>query len=80
MDIFTAVIIDDRSVVPDSTHTFSTLAKAKEFVESTVTSRKGTLWDEWEEGKFVFGYGGDGEVEEPIAAVYGSVLDETKPD
>jgi hypothetical protein len=78
MDIFTAVMLDGRSVVPDAAQTFSTLAKAKVWVEST-SSVKG-MWEEWEEGKFVYGFGVGDEVDEPIAAVYGSELDTAIPD
>ena len=33
-----------------------------------------TRWEEWGEGKFVFGYGTE-DIEEPIAVVYGSELE-----
>jgi len=72
MDIFTAVIFDGRSIVPDHTRSFSTLAAAKAFVETM--NYPEAKWDEWAEGKFIYGLGED--MEEPLAAVYGSVLDE----
>jgi len=73
MDIFTAVVLDHRSIVPDSTRTFSTLAAAKAYAEST-TNDKTAKWEEWDEGKFVYGYGTD-EIDEPIVVVYGSELE-----
>jgi len=75
-DIFSAVIFDGRSVVPRSVNTFTTLKEAKAFIVGTVKRdmEQPTAWKEWEEGKFVFGYGTD-EVDEPIGAVYGSTLE-----
>jgi len=78
MDIFSAVIFDGRSVVPNSVNTFTTLKEAKGFIEgTTVRNIKGTRWEEWTEGKFVFGYG-TYEIDEPLAAVYGSELEGSK--
>lgn len=68
---FVAVVLNRRSVIPDSAHRFDTLAKAKTFVESR-TSHKEARWAEHEEGKFVFGFEyADGEVEDPLAVVFG---------
>jgi hypothetical protein len=77
-DIFTAVIFNGRSTVPDHAQAFSTLTAAKAYVvKATGTaSDSTTAWEEWAEGKFLFGYGGFEDIEEPLAAVYGSVLDE----
>jgi len=76
MDIFSAVIFDGRSVVPNSVNTFTTLKEAKAFIVGTIQRdmEQPTRWEEWAEGKFVFGYGTD-DVEEPLGAVYGSELE-----
>jgi len=74
MDVFTAVVLDSRSAVPDSTRTFSTLEAAKAYAEST-TSDKTAKWEEWAEGKYVYGYGVD-EIDEPIVVVFGSELED----
>ena len=76
MDIFSAVIFDERSVVPASVNTFTTLKEAKEFIVGTIKRdmEQPTRWEEWDEGKFIFGYGTDG-IDEPLAAVYGSELE-----
>lgn len=78
MDIFSVVVLARTSpvTVPDSVLTFSSLEKAQTYVENMMNGIHDARWDELAEGKFVFGLGTD-EVEEPIAAVYGSVLDET---
>jgi hypothetical protein len=75
MNIFTAVIFDKRSVVPSYTRTFTTQAKAKGHVEMALGHSEGPKWEEWDEGKLVFGYG-DEEVEDVVAAVYSSELEE----
>ena len=76
MDIFSAVIFDERSVVPASVNTFTTLKEAKAFIVGTIQRdmEQLTRWEEWDEGKFIFGYGTDG-IDEPLAAVYGSELE-----
>lgn len=75
MDVFTAVVFDKRSVVPDHTKTFRTLQKAKEYVEKVLGHDEGPKWQEWDEGKFVFGYG-EGDVEDVVAVVYGSEVED----
>ena len=69
--IFIAVILDHRSVIPESAHYFATLEEAKAFVTQG-DKHEGACWEEHAEGKFVFGYGAeDGEVDEPLAVVFG---------
>ena len=79
--IFIAVILHDRSVIPDSAHYFASLDKAKLFVESTTQNKEGTRWEDHDEGKFVFGYGvEDGDVDEPLAVVFGIDTLEKEPE
>jgi hypothetical protein len=77
MDIFTVVVLAQTTpvTVPYAVLTFSSLEDAQTYVEGMVDGIHDARWDELAEGKFVFGLGTD-EVEEPIAAVFGSVLDE----
>ena len=68
--IFVAVILDHRSVIPDSADCFATLEDAKLFVTQG-DAHEGAFWEEHAEGKFVFGYGEDDHVDEPLAVVFG---------
>lgn len=73
--MFVAVFFDHRSVVPSHTRAFRTLPEAKAAIEANFygTVEDKTGWSEWAEGKFVFGHRNeDGEIDEPIGAVYGS--------